>query len=115
MTLFYLIGAFLLGVALFVNRNKKINYILITGFLILQWSFTIYACLHLSDTELNYFTFDSLGILLLLTLSIIAVPAAIHSRIYIENPQGTDSSRSIYFSALVILMTAIGAGYLSII
>lgn len=113
MTLFYLIGAFLLGAALFVNRNRNINYILLTGFLILQWSFTIYACLHLRDTELNYFTFDSLGILLLVTLSIIAVPASIHSRIYIENPQGTDSSRSIYFSALVILMTAIGAGYLS--
>ena len=113
MTLIYLISAFSIGIGLFVNRNRMWNYILLTLFLVLQWSFTIYACFHFRITELTYFTLDSLGLLLLLTLSIVAVPAAIHSRIYIENPQGTTSSRAIYFSALVVLITAIGAGYLS--
>jgi hydrogenase-4 component F len=113
MTLIYLIVAFSIGIALFTNRNKRVNYVLLTMFLILQWIFTIYACLHFRSTELNYFTFDSLGILLLLTLGIIAIPAAIHSYIYIEKHNETTQSRAIYFAALVVLIAAIGIGYLS--
>jgi hydrogenase-4 component F len=113
MTAIYLIGAFLTGGLLFVNRNKTINTILILVFGVLQWGFTIYNCYHYKSTELDYFTFDSLGILLLLTLSIISVPAFIHSYIYIETHKETSQSRAIYFSALVILITSITAAYLA--
>ena len=113
MTLIYLIGAFSIGIWLFLNRNKTINYVLLSLFILLQIAFTIYSCFNFRNTEIGYFTFDSLGILLLITLSIISVPAAIHSLIYIEKHQETASSRAIYFSALVVLITAIGAGYLS--
>lgn len=113
MTLLYLVLAFSIGIGLFVNRNKGVNYALLVLFLVLQWGFTLHACFHLHRTEGQYFTFDSLGLLLLLTLSVIAVPAAIHSRIYIETPQETAQSRAVYFSSLVCLITAIGAGYLA--
>jgi hydrogenase-4 component F len=49
----------------------------------------------------------------LLTLSVIAIPAVIHSRIYIERHAETPASRAIYFGSLVALITAIGAGYLA--
>ena len=111
MILIYLIGAFLIGIAIFINRDKTLNYILLSFFLVLQWVFTIYACLHYRVTEATYFTYDSLGILLLLTLSVIAIPAVIHSAIYIEKHNESKHSRAIYFSALVILLTAIGAAY----
>jgi hydrogenase-4 component F len=113
MTAIYLIGAFLLGGAIFANRNKTINTILISLFGILQWVFTVYSCYHYKNTELGYFTMDSLGILLLLTLSIITVPAIIHSFIYIETHDETAQSRAIYFSALVILITSITAAYIA--
>lgn len=113
MTLIYLIGAILIAVALIVNRNKTVNYSLVVLFLILQWSFTIYACLHYKETFLDYFTFDSLGILLLITLSIIAIPAMIHSKIYVELHHESGEVRAIYFTAMVGLITAIGAGYLA--
>lgn len=113
MTLIYLIGAFLTGAVLFINRNKTLNYALISFFLVLQWSFTIYTCWNYRTTEAGYFTFDALGILLLLTLSIISVPAVIHGSIYIETHNETPQSRAIYFAALSILITAIGAAYLS--
>ncbi len=113
MTLIYLILAFSIAIALFINRNKTVNLSLLVLFTLLQWVFTMYVCFHFRNTELEYFTFDALGILLLLTLSIITIPAVIHSLIYIKENKDTSESRGIYFAAIVGLITAIGAGYLS--
>jgi hydrogenase-4 component F len=113
MTLFYLIAAYLISGLVFVNRNRIVNYALVFLFLVLQWSFTIYSCYHYKSTQLWYFTADSLGLLLLLTLSIIAVPAFLHSYIYIEQHKETAQSRSIYFAAIVTLITSISAAYLA--
>ncbi len=113
MTLLYLICAFSIVIALFINKNKALNNGLLGIFVLIQWGFTIYACFNIRKTELEYFTFDSLGILLLITLSIITIPAAIHSLIYIRNREEKAHSRGIYFAATVGLITAIGAGYLS--
>jgi hydrogenase-4 component F len=113
MTAIYLIGAFVIGGTLFVNRNKTLNTVLIVLFGVFQWVFTCYCCYHYKKTELEFFTPDSLGILLLLTLSIITIPAIIHSYIYIETHKETAQSRAIYFSALVLLITSITAAYIS--
>jgi hydrogenase-4 component F len=110
---FYLLGAFAIAVILFFSRNKVFVYSLVGGFLVLQSLFTVYGCLHSGSTELIYFTYDSLGLILLITLSIIAIPAAIHSHIYIENHHENPQARAIYLAALVLLITAITAGYLS--
>ncbi|MFN8254623.1 MAG: proton-conducting transporter membrane subunit [Bacteroidales bacterium] len=113
MIVLYLILAFIIAIVLFINRNKTINYILVGIFIVLQWSFTLHVCQHIRSTEAEYFTFDSLGVLLMLTLSIIAVPATIHSAIYVEKHHESNQARAIYFAALVSLITAIGAGYLA--
>lgn len=113
MILQYFIGALLIGIALIANKNKAVNYTLMGIFLVLQWGITVYACFHYQKTEIEYFTFDSLGLLLLITLSIIAIPAVIHSWLYIERHDETPRSRGVYFAAIVGLITAIGAGYLS--
>ena len=109
----YLLGAFAITIILFFSRSKLFVYSLVGIFLLLQSLFTVHAFLHLGSTELVYFTYDSLGILLLITLSIIAIPAALHSRIYIENHHENFRARSIYLASLVLLITAISAGYLS--
>jgi hydrogenase-4 component F len=105
--------AFSIVIGLFVNRNKTVNYSLIGLFLIVQWGFTIYSCFNYKTTAAEYFSFDSLGILLLITLSIISVPTAIHSAIYVEKHNETAQAKAIYFAALVSLITAIGLGYLA--
>lgn len=113
MTLIYLIAGFSIGVGLFLNRNRAINNSLLVLFLLFQGAFAIYSCYHKNVTELEYFTFDSLGTLLLLTLSVIAIPSVIHSKIYIVKHNESAQSRAIYFAALVVLITSIGAGYLA--
>ena len=110
----YLIGSVLTGTILFFNRGKVLNYVLIWMFIVLQCAFTVYACMNYTQTESTYFTFDSLGIIMLLTATIISIPAVIHSYIYIEeSEEKTPRSRATYFGALVLLITAVSAAYLA--
>jgi hydrogenase-4 component F len=109
----YLSGAFLIALSLFFSRGKAVAYSLAGLFLILQSVFTIYAFTHSGTTDLVYFTYDSLGTLLLITLTIVAIPSVLHSYIYIENHHENPQARAVYLSALVLLITAIGAAYLS--
>ena len=113
MVITYLAGSVAVVLSLFFSRNKQFVYSLLSLFLVWQIWFTVQVCTHAGITDSEYFTFDSLGILLLVTLSIIAIPAAIHSYIYIENHAEKPRSRSIYLAALILLIMAISAGYLS--
>jgi len=113
MTLFYLIAVLIIGIIIFVNRNKTANNVFLTLFIILQCAFTVFVITHKGVTELLYFTFDPIGILLLGTLTITSIPAAWHGYLYIKSHDETPQSRAIYFSALIILIAAISAGVIS--
>lgn len=114
MIIIYLISAIAISSGLFYNRGKVLNYSLISLFLVLQCALSIYACFHYNEVSASYFTFDSLGIIMLLTATIISIPAAFHSYIYIEESEEmTPRSRAIYFGALVLLITAVSAAYLA--
>jgi len=109
----YLIFCFVIAGLVFVNRKNTMNYLLVILYGIIQTGFTLHACFSYRETELGYFSFDSLGLLLLVTLSIIAIPAIFHSWLYIKRHNETPQSRSVYFSAIIILLTSITAGYLA--
>jgi hydrogenase-4 component F len=109
----YLSGTIVIAISLFFSRNKQLVYSLLSIFLVLQVLLTVHAWFSLGNTELEYFTYDPLGLLLLITLCIIAIPAAMHSVIYIENHNENAGARSVYLASLVILITSVGAGYLS--
>jgi len=109
----YLIGAFSIAIALFLSRNKILTFGLLGLFLVLQWVLTVYSFNNFRSTDLNYFTYDALATLLLTVLSVIAVPAIIHSHIYLEDQPAPTETRSIYYASIVLLLTAISAGYLS--
>jgi hydrogenase-4 component F len=113
MTGIYLITAFIIAGILFFNRNSLVNNLLVIIFGLLQVAFTLYACSHYTNSFLIYFTFDSLGILLLITLTVITVPALIHSYLYILRHNETPQSRGIYFAAIVTLIASITAAYLA--
>lgn len=109
----YLFIAFIISGVLFFNRNTILNNVLLIAFLALQIFFTVYEYQHLNIVELQYFKPDALGILLLATLSIVAIPALYHSYVYIAIHHENPRARGIYYSAMVMLITAIGAAYLS--
>src|SRR6266496_3162276 len=109
----YLAIAFTIGGFIFFNRNEKTNYLLVFAFLLLQCGYTAYEYIHINIPELHYFTPDSLAVLLLIVLSIISIPAMYHSYRYIISKQDNPKHRAIYFSAMIVLLTAISAAYLS--
>jgi hydrogenase-4 component F len=113
MTGIYLAGAFFISGLLFFNRNRVLNYLLVIGYLFLQIGFTIYEYLYINTTELHYFSADALGIILLITLTIISIPAMYHSYVFISKNKDNPKHRAIYFGAMVMLLTALSAAYLS--
>jgi hydrogenase-4 component F len=113
MTAIYLITAFVIAGLLFVNRNEKVNYFLVVLFGLLQIGFTVFACYNYKSSALEYFTFNSLGLLLLMTLTIITIPAFFHSYLYIKRHNETPQSRAIYFAAIVFLIASITMAYLA--
>ena len=109
----YLIGAFTISGVLFFNRNRVLNNVLVICFLLLQCGFTLYEYSHINIPELFYFKPDSLGVLMLITLTIISIPAMYHSHIYLTTKEDDRRHQAIYYSAMVMLLTAISAAYLS--
>ncbi|RPH29766.1 MAG: hydrogenase 4 subunit F [Bacteroidales bacterium] len=105
--------AILISVWLFFNRNKKVNYTLVVSYGILLWIFTIYQFNCPNELELGFFKSDSLGVLLLVTLSIVAIPALFHGYRYIATHNESRKSRALFFSAMTLLLTATGVAYLS--
>jgi hydrogenase-4 component F len=111
----FLISAFIIGGSLFLNRNKLVNYTLLGVFLILLVTFGFYEYSNLNTTELGFFKPDSLGVLLLLSLCVVAIPVIIHGYRYIEkhNVDETPQSRGIFFGSMVFLISACSIVYLS--
>jgi hydrogenase-4 component F len=109
----YLLGSYLIAIALFLNRKTNLNYLLVSLFALIQTGFTVHSCFSYRSSELEFFTIDSLGLLLLITLSIITIPAIFYSYIYIKRHNESPESRSIYFASLIILISSITAGYLA--
>lgn len=113
MSVLYLIGAIIICISLFFNRNKKMNYLLVGIFLLLQWVFTMYEYHHQNLVEFEYFLPDALGILLLFTISIIAVPAFYHSYVFFSKNEDNPRNRAMYYASMVVLIFALSLAYLS--
>jgi Formate hydrogenlyase subunit 3/Multisubunit Na+/H+ antiporter, MnhD subunit len=111
----FLIGVLTISLGLFLNRNKFVNYTLVSIFVGLLWTLGVYEYLHLNSTELTFFTTDSLGLILLLVLCFISGPVLFHGYRYIEKHTETETprTRGLFFAAMVLLISACGIAYLS--
>ncbi len=113
MTGIYLASGFIISGLLFFNRKGLYRLLLVFAFLLMQIGFTIYEYLHINTTELTFFTADPLAVLLLITLTIISIPAMYHSHIFLVKNQDNPRHTAIYFAATVMLLTSVCAAYLA--
>lgn len=113
MTGIFLAGTFAIAAGLFLNKNTVINYLLVCFYLVMLWVFAIHEYHNVNITEQVYFTADSLGVLLLLALSVVSVPAFYHGYRYIATHEETPRSRGMFYAALVMLISACSLAYLS--
>ncbi|MFA6400556.1 MAG: proton-conducting transporter membrane subunit [Salinivirgaceae bacterium] len=109
----YLVGSVIIAGALFLNSNRLLNKLLVIAFMILQWAFTLFELFHKGMVEYSYFLPDALALLLLITVSIISIPAMAHSYDYIYHEKDNPRTRGIYYGAMVLLVMSLSAAYLS--
>jgi len=109
----YLILSLLIILSIFTFRQRKIIYPLVISFIILQWALTIYEYINLNNIQFYYFMPDAIGIILLFVLSVLASTSLLYSFIYIGHRQDTPQAESIYWSALILLISAISCAYLA--
>ena len=67
--------------------------------------------MNIGKTELSYFTFDKLGVLLLSVLSLLTFTTIYHGFIYLKDE--TPRRHSIYHAALILLIFAMAGAYLA--
>ncbi|KAB2821317.1 MAG: hypothetical protein F9K10_04175, partial [Paludibacter sp.] len=109
----FLIGTLIIGGGLFFNRNTAVNYLLLVIYLALLWFFSINELNDLNNTQFGFFKPDSLGVLMLLTISVVSIPAFWHGYRYIALHDETPKSRGLFFAAMVMLISACSMAYIS--
>ncbi len=107
----YLITAVAISGLIFFLSNRVANQILGGVFLIIQIGITVYALQHRGSTDSLYFTFDSLGILLAIVLSILSITTFYHSYLYLKRHAGSVRNDSIYYGALILLIASMTGAY----
>lgn len=111
--LYYFILSILIAGLTFTARNKKAVALVGGGFFVVQ--FALAAAIlwggWSGDKQLHFFTFDPLGTLFYLLLTLVGLFVFVHSKRYLkENPL---KEYRLYFSLLMLLQTAITGVYFS--
>lgn len=109
MILFYVLSALILSLGILFIKNQVLAKSLTVIFLIIQVAFNIHAITHANETELIYFTYDSLGLLFLTVFSLISIASVYHGFRYFSH---RSSERFYYYhGALIGLITSISCAY----
>lgn len=108
--LFFIISA-LMTILVILFKNKVVTKWITIGFALMHIWFTIYCWTNLGKTELGYFTYSSIAVLLLSVLSLLTIPTIYHGFIYASKDD--IKKYNIYHSALIALMTFMTGAYLA--
>jgi hydrogenase-4 component F len=109
----YLIISLIISVSFYFIRNHILNVMLAWAFCILQGALAVYEYTHANITQFVYFTPDALAVIFLVVISIVCIPAFYHSFIYFAKHPYRPRETGMYYAAMVMLITAISAAYLS--
>ncbi|MCX6257574.1 MAG: proton-conducting transporter membrane subunit [Bacteroidia bacterium] len=109
----YFIISVILAILSFLNRNKALQMILLSLFLVVQAGITAYGYTHLHSEALGYFTYDATGIIFLSVLSLLSLSTVYHSYMYLKHTLADNRKQSIYYAALIGLIASMSGAYLA--
>ena len=109
----YLIGSLLISLTFYFVRNRQLYVILAWTFCIMQVALAVYEYTHRNLTQFVYFTPDALAVIFTGVISIVCIPAFYHSFVYFSKHPYKPRETGMYFAAMVLLIAAISAAYLS--
>lgn len=111
MILIYFLSALLSsGLILRQKERKKIHIVTVT-FLVIQFIFLGYTLCYKNTTELYFFTYDALGLLFFIVLSILAASTFYFSIQYLD--EETIKQYRTYFVSFIMLCACITGAYFS--
>jgi hydrogenase-4 component F len=111
---YYLIITLLLAIGTFFNRNATIRILLLLLFLAAQTTISVFGYVHLNSEELGgNFKYESLSVLFLIVLTILSFTTVFHSYRYLQNRKDSSRNKSVFFTALIIMIGAMTSVYLS--
>ncbi|MHC1706711.1 MAG: proton-conducting transporter membrane subunit [Bacteroidales bacterium] len=110
MALYYILTVLLIA-GILLLRNRNIVSLFTVLFLIVQISLNIFAALEINTLQLEYFTFDSLGLIFLSILTVLSVTTVFHG---FKNLK-TDSTRryQYYHASLTGLIASLSGALLA--
>jgi hydrogenase-4 component F len=111
MIVVYLLIAVATGGAVYCFRSRVITRLFILLFLVTQTVLTVYAFCHLNERDSTYFTFDSLGVILSIVLTLLSFATFYHSYIYLKRNSDSKRNKSIYYAALIMLSASLNGAY----
>lgn len=108
--------AVLIIAGLSVSRRAPGYLVLLILFNLLQWSLTVYECLHLNAGS-GFFKADALAVIMLVVLSILSTTSSYHSIFYLQHHHRLHSTperaQSFYYAGLCLLIMAQTGAFLA--
>lgn len=111
MFLAFIILSIILSLSTYLVKNTLYTKVVSSLFLISLVFIIGYACLHLEEMNSWYFKFDNLGVLLASVLGILSFATFYHSTLYLKRHKFSISQEAGYYSALILLITAMLSAY----
>jgi len=100
----YFIFTLVIAGAFNLVKNRVMNYLLFIPFLANQVFFNYFCYQNLDTTITEYFRFDYIGLIFITIITIISVPAVIHTIIYSEDRKNTLHQIQVHHAALIFLI-----------
>ena len=113
MIIAYLIASVTIALLLFVCRNRVASIALMTLFLLIQCGLTVYEFTIKDLADAVYFKPDALALIMLLAVTVVSIPSFVHKCNYINPEDDSPRVRGIYQGAMVLMVMALSAAYLS--
>jgi len=113
MILIYFISAIIIGALLALLKQKLVQYIAMSVFVVEQLLLNIYLIMGCKTGFADYFKVDSLGIIFLTLLSVVSVTTIIQSFVYLSKRNDTIAHRSYYLASMVFFIASMTGVFIS--
>src|SRR5512133_888838 len=105
----YFISGLIIAGLILLNPGKRSSLVYTLVFILLQAAFSVYALLNRDMVDLRYFTYDSLAVIFLLLMSLIAAASFYHSIGYVR--EDSRRKRALFFFSFIALNISLTGVY----
>jgi hydrogenase-4 component F len=109
--LVFFVISIIISSLIFLLRKKTVNLVLTSLFVATQICLSVYSFIHKGETDSAYFTFDAIGIILSMVLSLLSITTLYHSILYLNRHTSGIKNECIYFASLVMLISSMTGAY----